>query len=473
MDAVLLTRRGSVVLAATLLVVQLGVSASNAVDPLGTADGGFEPPAPVNFLIIVSDDQRFDSMSFMPLTRELVFNKGVQFPNAFITTSACCPARVSLLTGLYAAHHGVVSNFKEDAFVLPSFTDALHENGYYTGLVGKYLNNWNGTARAGYDRWVSFAYGDSTYNDPELNIDGEWQRVDGYITDILRDEGLRFLEEANTRDQPFALLFHPNAPHRPATPAPEDRDMRLGVPQHRPPNFNEEDVSDKPQWVQDTELEDGTVRTIDRLREDMLRTLPPMDRAIAALIERLEFNGMLENTFIVFLSDNGFFWGEHRLFGKNHVYEESVRVPFAVRYDPLTGGEARTDDAVVANIDLAPTVYELAGVEAIHPMDGRSLVSRLAGGEDWRRGVILEGWQAIHWTAYHTGDRVYVDNGDQRNEYYDLTLDPFQLDNRVDDPEHRDDVDELRGRLADALEQRRAVGEVIQERYAPDPSPRA
>lgn len=207
-----------------LLAAALGGSSENIL----SETAGQDRP---NFLIIITDDQRYDTLGrFMPRTQLRIFDEGITFTNGFVTTPLCCPSRASILTGMYAHNTGVRVN--QDELRKATFIQRLHEAGYFTGLVGKYLNSWNGSARPEYDFWVAMAGGGSRYFNPRLNVNGSWSEQRGYMTYILRDYALRFLEKAAQQNKPFALIFAPNAPHSPFEPAPRGRELisRSAVP---------------------------------------------------------------------------------------------------------------------------------------------------------------------------------------------------------------------------------------------------
>jgi arylsulfatase A-like enzyme len=389
-----------------------------------------------NFLIILTDDQRYDTMQYMPKTQSMIFDQGATFPHAYITTPLCCPSRASVLTGKYAHNHDVWAN--EDHLHYKTFFDYLHENGYKTGLVGKYLNTWDGEMRPEFDYWVSYKFGETRYDNPLLNVNGEWIRHQGqYVTYALGDYAMEFLDKSANKSKPFVLLLSVNAPHNPFTPAPEDRDMEIELPE-RLPSFNEEDVSDKPAWVglKDPALDEARIQELDEMRRGQILTLMALDRTLEKVLTKLEETGEMDNTVIIFLSDNGLHWGEHRFSSqKNTLYEESVHVPFAVRYPPLIA-EPYVENKVVANIDIAPTLLHLAGVPIPDDMDGLSLVNLLTNQGDWREGVLIEGWpprgeyKAIHTERYLYGETVldpFAPSSEPQLELYDLETDPYEL----------------------------------------------
>jgi len=404
-----------------------------------------EPVPRPNFLIIVSDDQRAGTMDFMPLTKQRIFDQGIVFTNAFVTTPLCAPSRASILTGMYAHRHGVRTN--DDSLVLPTVIDRLHDAGYFTGLVGKYLNSWSGTPRAEFDFWVSFPGGAEPYVNPTLYVGDQLVQFTGYQTDILRDYGLQFLQAASEQGRPFVLLFTPFAPHVPATPAAEDRSLYPNLPAYRPPNFNEADVWDKPFWLRlllpftpfDTFRVDGT-------RRNQMRCVASLDRAVESLARDLERRGLLEGTVLVYLSDNGVYWGEHRLESKSRVYEEAVRVPFAIRFLPLVASP-RVETVLVANIDLAPTLYELAGLPVPSDVSGLSLVPLLTSGAAWREDLMLEGWVVPNYSAVRTETKVYVETRYDLPELYDLTSDPYELRNQFFNRAYASEIPVFHSRL--------------------------
>ena len=406
-----------------------------------------------NFLIIVSDDERWDSFSrtYMPLTFARLVDQGVRFDRAYVTTSLCCPSRSTIFTGMYARHHGVHTN--GDELTKTTVIQRLHAAGYYTGLVGKYLNSFN--HRSGHLPELDFSvFGgnlDQYYN-PGLNVNGTYAVHPGYITYLLRDYAIQFLRQA-PRNRPFLLFFTPNAPHEPADPAPGDAGLFAGLAPYRPPSFNEADVSDKPAWLRARPLLTAAqIDSIDVMRRKMLQTLKALDRAIGAVLDTLRAQGRLDNTFVLFLSDNGYLWGEHRLRSKPHVYEPTHQVPFAVRYPRLAAGP-RGNTRLVANIDIAPTLYQLAGLPIPPEVDGRSLVPLLRGTTQWRDALLLEGWPLETGTgqtyqAIRTQRYVYIETLGDIAELYDFQTDPYQLQNVANRPEYAAIVSRLRTRLA-------------------------
>jgi N-acetylglucosamine-6-sulfatase len=424
--------------------------------------GGIIKPTPAadrpNILILVSDDQTYNQMLAMPHTQEMIFDQGVSFEHAYDTTPQCCPSRSTILTGMYAHNHGVLTNVMH--LDKTTVVERLHESGYYTGLVGKYLNTYpeaNDPPLPEFDYWIAMVDGGKTgsYFDLTLNINGEWIPQKGYQTFLLRDYALEFLDEAHKSDQPFFLMFTPRVPHRPALPAPGDEDLFSDVPANRPPSFNEEDISDKPEWMQQLPLlSDKQITDIDNVYRNQLQTLKPLDDSIDAILQKLDEQGELDNTFIIYLSDNGRAAGQHRLRGgKVFAYEPITRVPFAIRYTPLITSP-HVETRVVANIDIAPTLYELAGIPIPREVDGLSLIPLLREQTEWRDRIMIEAWpqpslQAPPYLAVHTERYVYIETEGQRSEFYDLETDPDQVENQNDNPIYADLIAGFKSYLAE------------------------
>lgn len=438
---------------AVLIVALFALVACSA--PAVTSRNTLQGSRP-NVVVIISDDQRYHTMEFMPRTRGRIFEEGVEFTSGYVTTSRCCPSRSSILTGMYAHNHGVLEN--KDPLYETTLVQRMQEAGYYTGVVGKYLNSYprneGDPPLPEFDYWVSFISSLSNYYDPMLVIGDEWGKQPGYMTYILRDHALAFLDDAAQQDKPFLLLFAPYAPHKPALAGPGDEKMYLDVPPYRPPNFNEEDVSDKPLWLQETRppLTPEEIAEIDRDFHSHIQSLNALDIAVEDIVKSLEEKGILDDTLLIYLSDNGGFFGEHRIDGgKIYVYEPSVRVPFALRYPPLVP-EPYQETHLVANIDIAPTIYELAGIPIPEDVDGLSLLPLLQGGDNWREDLLLEGWPKRNeppFLAIHTGRYVYTETEGDRAELYDLENDPYQLENQIDNPEYAQILARLKVRLAE------------------------
>jgi N-acetylglucosamine-6-sulfatase len=419
-----------------------------------------------NIVVILADDERWDTLDRMREVRRLIASRGVVFTNAFVTTSECCPSRASILTGQYSHHTGVIQNFGPTSY--PRFDEKsnlavwLHRAGYDTALVGKYLNDYTVYGHHHIPPgWSDFVAMDSRpeekYYDYTLNENGDLVHygaaASDYSTDVLASKAIDFVRRAK---EPFFLYFAPIAPHLPAIPAERDISTPLTLTKPRP-DFDERDLSDKPwQHLYKRVYSTQAIEYLDRdIEGRQLRSLRELDRKAGALMVELKRKGVLGNTIVIFASDNGFLWGEHRLGGKIWAYEESIRVPLVIRV-PWRNAWGRTDSHPVLNIDLASTIAELAGVETRLPQDGRSLVPLLRGRSPaWRRDFVVEylGASQLYdggpppFQALRSSQWLYVEYTNGWRELYDLRRDPYELRNLAGGR----DVRELQRHLAERL----------------------
>jgi arylsulfatase A-like enzyme len=431
-----------------------------AAPPPGAAVRQAERPPDV--VLIVTDDQRWDTLWAMPVVRDELVGRGVTFANAFVVNPICCPSRASILTGDYS-HTTLVYRqsppfgryeWFDDASTLATWLDGA---GYETGLFGKYLDGYQhaaltGVVPAGWDRWVAFVR--SAYLDYALTIDGETRRYGSgaaeYSTDVLSAAAVEFVEAATG---PLFLEFAPAAPHAPATPAPRDAEAFPRLEPARPPSFDEADASDKPAWVRALpRLTEADAAALDAFRRNQYRSLLAVDRAIGDILDALERTGRLANAIVVLTSDNGIQHGEHRWSKKEAPYEESIRVPLVIRWDAAGWAVPASSRALALNIDLAPTIAEAAGVSA--RTDGVSLLPVLSGEVDGVRSDFLiehlEGTNPIPtYCAVRTRTATYVRYATGEEELYDLVADPYELDNLVPTDRSGDLLARLRGRLHD------------------------
>jgi arylsulfatase A-like enzyme len=397
-----------------------------------------------NVVVFLTDDQRWDTVSAMPTVRSELAGKGVTFSNAFVVNPLCCPSRASLLTGKYSHSTKVYTNggfrlFKDSS----TLATWLRRTGYRTGFFGKYLNSYAGKyVPPGWSRWVAFTPSNvDNYFDYQLNVNGTIVPRGGvpedYSTDVLAAQAEAFIRGNPTR--PFFALFAPYSPHNPATPAPRHERAFPGLQPWRPASYNEPDASDKPAWVRTREqLSPESQTSLDEFRARQLRTLLAVDDAVERLLDGLADTGRLEDTVVIFTSDNGLLWGEHRMMGKQAPYEESIRVPLVVRFDRLATG-ARTEARQALNVDVAPTVAALAGVAA-PGVEGSSLVPLLRNRSvPWRREFLVESLRTgpnpdvPTYCAVRGRRYAYVAYATREEELYDLAVDPRQLDNRARD----------------------------------------
>ena len=417
-----------------------------------------------NVILVVTDDQRWDELDAMPTVAALRQRRTVAFTNAFAPTPVCCPARATILTGLYAHTHGV-RTLDGTRFVGPDAETLavwLRRRRYRTALVGKYVNGYAALgppARPtwyvppGWDRWralVPSAYYDYAIVDEAGVATGHGSAPEDYSTDVLRDQAVAFVRESLAAGRRFFLYFAPYAPHPdwPAfdpVPAPRHLDRLTGLAPYRPPSFMEPDVSDKPARSYAIFL---GAAFLDAHRQRRLESLLAVDDAVAALLAAVAEAGADRRTIVVFTSDNGYLLGEHRLLGKPHPYEECHRVPLLV-HDPRRRGARRTDAHLVTHVDIAPTVAGYAGART-SPVEGRSLRPLIRGlPVRWRKSFPLEAWSVPDGAVQYRGVRTtrwswveYPATGEQ--ELYDLDADPYQLENQAANPALANTAAELR-----------------------------
>jgi arylsulfatase A-like enzyme len=405
-----------------------------------------------NILFILTDDLDYASAQKMPRIGALLREGGASFENAFASQSLCCPSRATILTGLYAHNSGIKGNrppdggfevFRDEGLEEETIATRLQEGGYRTAFFGKYLNGYPAPGDpsyvpAGWDEW----YGELERYEPydyKINENGEvvsyGSEEEDFFTDVLSDKATDFVGQAAPEDRPFFAYVNPTAPHEPAIPAERHRGAFAAEKAPRSPSFDEEDVSDKPSWIRDGERfsEEDVSETDERYRR-RLESMLAVDEMVASLVEELEAVGELDNTYIFFTSDNGFLQGEHRLYNiKDRPYEESARIPFFVRGPGIASGTEVEELAL--NTDFAPTFAGLAGIS--FPADGRSFLPLLRGEEPsaWRSAVLLEGFVgrgARVYAAVRTEDYKYVEYGNGEEELYDLSADPYELENIYD-----------------------------------------
>jgi N-acetylglucosamine-6-sulfatase len=415
-----------------------------------TLCGGPLAAEPPNLLLILADDMTPAMLGWMPRTRELVAQRGTSFSRAFPNINFCSPSRATLLTGKYAQNTGVVSNKQAPARFAPhepsTVAAILAAGGYRTGLFGKYLNNYtNGAHRPpGWGRWFAIV-GDSRVRvDPTISDNGIVATRPGHTTEILAAEAGRFIADPDPR--PFFVYLAPPEPHQPHI-VPE-RHLGLFPTETAPrtPAFNEPKVNDKPKHLRFPLLTTEAIAAIDERWRGALRSVQLVDEAVGRLVTAAP-----GNTVVVFLSDNGYYYGEHRIpLEKQHLYDAGLRVPLLLAGPRIAAGQARSE--LVSNADIAPTLLELAGIAPPPDMDGRSLVPLLAGGSPaWRYSLPL----ARHVpTPVGYGIRSrnfsFVRYANGEAELYDFGRGPYQLQSVVNDPAYQQRKAALRAR-ADAL----------------------
>ncbi|MDQ3432404.1 MAG: sulfatase [Actinomycetota bacterium] len=441
-------------------IAAVGLTAVAAVSGSGTAGGVEHRPSNIqpNILIVVTDDQPLGTMQVMPKTRRWLKAGGVRYRNAYVTTPQCCPSRSSIFTGRYAHNHRVKDNYSSSRLDHSTTLQAALTPTYQTALYGKFLNGWSLDDTPPYfDEYAVQGRSDSYYN-VDFNINGQRQIVSDYNTSFIADQAVGFLDRAeSTDDQPWFLVLAPTAPHLPYTV--EEKYAGAPVPPwDGDPAVFEEDKSDKPGYVQSATLAFDTAQSN---RAKQLRTLMSVDDMMGRLHDSLVQLAEDPDTLVVFISDNGYMWGQHGLNRKAVPYSESIRVPMYVRW-PGQLPQGRTRGRPVTNIDIAPTALQAAGLSPVTPMDGRSLV----GGE--RRDRVLtelfrarKAQQSPPWASLRTETAQYVEyygaDGEVTfREYYDLAADRYQLVNLLEDGDPFNDPTAEVAQLAEQLAADRA-----------------
>lgn len=405
----------------------------------------------LNVIVILTDDQSFDSIPrsvpVMPFLQSWVLDPGdhwVTFSNGFVNTPLCCPSRTTILTGGYAHHTGVQDN-TDGPLIDETATLAtwLHDAGYHTGLVGKYLNLYpfdrGPYVPQGWDRWWGKEQGpsESLYHDFTLVEQGDpvhYGETD-YSTDVYAGKALEFLRDAPS-EQPFFLWFAPTAPHPPWVSASRHEGRYADLVVSTAPSVGEADVSDKPAWVRGLPVFDAEdLAAMRSARRRSYEALLAVDDSVRSIVDELRERGELDETVFVFLSDNGFSFGEHRWVKKTCPYEECIRVPFLIR---VPGLAPRIEPAMVSAVDLTPTIAELAGVRPDVSMDGVSLVPLLRDdSHEGLPGEVFAEWvgddRIPAWWELRRPRWSYIELATGERELYDLRVDPYQLVNLAGD----------------------------------------
>jgi len=442
-----------------------------------------------NFVLILVDDldARLGTMEHMPNVQALLVQQGLQLDGFYVTDPTCCPSRTSILRGEYTHTHQIYTSAPGEGF--QRFYELDHDSstlatwlqaaGYQTAFYGKYLNGYplpedRSYVPQGWNTWYSPARGkpytgfDYTLNENGLLV-SYGSEADDYLIDVLAAKVEDFLANPDRGEQPFFILLAPYQPHEPADPAPRHESLFEGLAAPRTPSFNEPDVLDKPDHIKfDPVLNEARIRDLDDLYVNRLRSMQSVDEAVARIFRALEAGGALEDTFVIFTSDNGYHLGQHRMpAGKSTAYEEDVRVPFVIR-GPGVPADRLLSGYLSGNVDIAPTIAELAGVVPPATVEGRSLVPLLSAptnGLEWRSGFLIEYYHGAeeeaggtHRARYADPDGIleppdpdwlfeslptpayrglrtaqykYVEYAGGFRELYDLVVDPFELDNLV------------------------------------------
>jgi N-acetylglucosamine-6-sulfatase len=462
----------------TTVAVIAVLAAVGSGTPPSAVDQALAAHAKPNILVIETDDQTVEEMRVMENVNSLIGDQGATFTNSFVNHSLCCPSRATFLTGQYEHNHGVTDNGPPNGGF--QRFEALHGDnnlavwmqraGYYTGMIGKYLNRYSNDPLVppGWSEWhvTPYPYDQYVYN-YTLNDDGTvvnyGQDPADFKQDVLTSKAVDFVDRLAPKRKPFFLWLTYTAPHvangnndippvdcnGAAKPAPRHADAFDSEPLPQPPNFNEADVSDKPRQIRNLPvLNSDQIADIQRKYRCELESLLSVDEGVKQIVDALSASGDLDNTMIVYTSDNGYFHGEHRIpQEKQRIYEESIRVPLEIRGPGIPQGETVSDLSI--NADLAPTIVDAASASPGLLMDGLSLipVAQKPGIERGRQLLIEQrSFKAIRTERY-----MYAEHNTGEKELYDLQKDPFELQSRHNAPAYAS----IKAQLANRLHQLR------------------
>ena len=435
-----------------------------SIIPSTLAATGSPEKKPMNIIYILTDDQRYDELGFMnpvldtPNMDELA-KKGIHFKNSFVTTALCSPSRASILTGQYMHSHGVVDNnkpAKEGTVYFPSY---LQQAGYQTAFFGKWhMGGHHDDPQPGFDHWLSFA-GQGDYYPvrkrdggfSRFNINGKHVKQKGYITDELTDYTLQWLADERNTDQPFFVYLSHKAVHANFDPAERHReqysDANIKVPDSQADTA--ENYDGKPMWVKNqrnswhgVDFPYHSELDVQEYKRQYHRALSAVDDSLGRINAWLKANNLEENTAVILMGDNGFMFGEHGLIDKRNAYEESMRVPL-VAYIP-GAKQNHVVEEMAANIDIAPTILDIAGIKEKPAQFAGASLLQLAKGEtvdDWRDSLLYEYYWEFNFPSTPTTFAIRSDTFKliqyhgiwDTDELYDIENDPQEMVNLIAD----------------------------------------
>jgi N-acetylglucosamine-6-sulfatase len=428
---------------------------------------------PRNVVFILSDDHRYDAMSFLghqfaktPVMDSLAKN-GAYIKNALVTTALCSPSRASILTGLYTFRHRVIDNNRPIPPGTVYFPQYLQKAGYATCFIGKWhMGGESDRPQPGWDHWVSFA-GQGEYLPPTpdytLNVDGKRLKQKGYITNELTDYAIDWLKQQKPAEKPFFLYLSHKAVHANFTPEDKYEDSLKDLPFQRPASEQEtaRDLQ-KPRWLRDqrnswhgVDFPYHSELDIERYYKRYCETLRSVDDSIGRVLQQLKDMGIHDETLVIYMGDNGFMFGEHGLIDKRVAYETSMRVPMLAQCPALIK-QGTVLDQMIANLDVGPTVMEVMGLQTPPHMDGKSFLPLLKGENiPWRdRFLYVYYWeknfpQTPTTFALRTPKAKYITYYGlwDSDEYYDLATDPEESKNLINDPSRLAEVNRMENEL--------------------------
>lgn len=469
-----------------------------------------------NILFIMSDDHAYQAISAygsrvnQTPNLDRIARDGMRFDRCFVTNSICGPSRAVILTGKYNHLNGFTTNQKSFNGAQQNVAKLLRAGGYQTAIIGKWHLVSDPT---GFDHW-QILQGQGPYYNPVLKTPNGPVRHEGYTTDIITDEALKWLKEGRDKEKPFFLMYQHKAPHRNWQPAPRYLDKYKGVTLPEPDtlfdNYEgrgkaakdqqmsiakdltphdlklvpQQGLSPEQQEVftlayaeENAEFEKANLQGDDLVRwkyqryvKDYLRCIDAVDENVGRVLDYLDESGLADNTVVIYTSDQGWYLGEHGWYDKRWMYEESFRTPLMVRWPgKIKPGTVNTD--MVMNLDFAQTFLDIAGLDAPDDMQGRSLRSIFEGKtpDDWRKSVYYHYYEfpQPHHVHPHYGVRteryklIHFYTLDEW-ELYDLEKDPKELKSVYADPAYADTVAELKKELTRLREYYKDDGTVVE-----------
>jgi arylsulfatase A-like enzyme len=440
-------------------------------------------PIQPNIIVINVDDLRWDALSSTghPFLQnpniDRIAKEGLTFRNAFVSTPLCSPSRATLYTGQYARTHGVKGNGGNNAvsdLTLSTYAPLLQQAGYMTAHVGKWHMNPTHAPRPGFDYWVSFK-GQGSHRNVTLNVNGNIINTTGLTTDVLTAYAINFIEQ-NHGGKPFAMMLAYKAVH---FPFPNDQS---NVPVHLRTLYENKTIPQPPSALLGYTLDGkpmlqnpppglnppvpgrtvvpGRTGSTRNTMLNQLRMMAHIDENIGRLLTTLEDSNQLNNTLLLFTSDNGYFWGEHGLGEKRAAYDESIRIPMLMRLPSIIPVDTETDGLVVS-ADVAPTLLDLAGADIPDTMQGKSLLPIMSNPmTDVRKSFLAEYFQDQRYPRIHTWKAVrtehykyitypdsYAQHGLGWDELYDLTADLYEMTNLISDAAAQPVLKQMRQKL--------------------------
>jgi arylsulfatase A-like enzyme len=434
----------------------------------------FSPP---NIVFLMSDDHAAHAMScyhrglIETPNLDRIAREGALLPNCFCTNSICTPSRASILTGQYPHKNGAITFNAYDANCI-TFPQLFRRNGYHTAMIGK----WHLQCEpVGFDSWCVLP-GQGVYRDPIFIENGREIRKQGYLTDIITDLTIEAIEKI-PEGQPFCICSHHKAPHDPFIPADRHAGLFADMEIPEPENLFD-DFATRSEVLHQSEQRIGSGYTaypeetghitdpVERKKaqyqtyiKQYLRTVTAIEENTGRLLEFLDEKGLTDNTIVIYTSDQGFFLGEHGWYDKRFMYEESLRMPFLIRY-PREIPAGSTPGDLMLNIDVAPTLLEFAGLEVPEEMQGSSFAPQLRGESvaGWRDGIYYRYYLSHFNTPPHWGIRtqdhklIYYHDSEEW-ELYDLRADPMEMNNLYGHPEHQERIRQLKQRIVELREE--------------------